>query len=437
MLLLTGASIAGVISATHEASAPPRAGSSAPPASSPPCVTERRPQRRAPRTRAAAPRCDRPTSSRSCARPTSRAAAPATRTTRSRTSRSRSPTRARGRSRVAEHEPSDEDQPASRAHPAGQAARRSPRPTTSTTRCPKPARAQALERRREGRPRRRGAHRPPAGRGARPLRRRVEGRRHASRPARHPLRAAPGARHQDVEGLAAQGRPGLRAGRRPTCASSPRSPASRPSASRCPTGTARWSTWATSTRRRPKGWSPLTVWLGKDIAGKAIGTDLAKQPHILVAGTTGSGKSGCVNAMLSSILLRATPNEVRLVLVDPKQVELNLYESIPHLLTPVVTSPRLAANVLQNLIKEMEERYSLMSGARTRNIVELNRLRVARGRAAAALHPLRDRRAGRPDDGRARARSRTRSSAWPRSRAPWASTWCWPPSARAWTSSPA
>src|SRR4051794_7924432 len=129
----------------------------------------------------------------------------------------------------------------------------------------------------------------------------------------------------------------------------------------------------------PEGWSPLTVWLGKDIAGKAIGTDLAKQPHVLVAGTTGSGKSGCVNAMLSSILLRATPNEVKLVLVDPKQVELNHYESIPHLITPVVTSPRLAANVLANLIKEMEERYGLMSRARTRNILELNRQREAAG----------------------------------------------------------
>ncbi|MEA2482857.1 MAG: segregation ATPase FtsK/SpoIIIE, family, partial [Thermoleophilaceae bacterium] len=129
----------------------------------------------------------------------------------------------------------------------------------------------------------------------------------------------------------------------------------------------------------PDGWSPLTVWLGKDIAGKAIGTDLAKQPHVLVAGTTGSGKSGCVNAMLSSILLRATPNEVKLVLVDPKQVELNHYESIPHLITPVVTSPRLAANVLANLIKEMEERYTLMSRARTRSIIELNRQREASG----------------------------------------------------------
>ncbi len=129
----------------------------------------------------------------------------------------------------------------------------------------------------------------------------------------------------------------------------------------------------------PKGWSPLSVWLGKDIAGKAIGTDLAKQPHILIAGTTGSGKSGCVNAMLSSVLLRSDPNEVRMVLVDPKRVELNHYEGIPHLLTPVVTSPRLAANVLQNLIKEMEERYGVMSKAKTRSLVELNRVRVKQG----------------------------------------------------------
>ncbi len=129
----------------------------------------------------------------------------------------------------------------------------------------------------------------------------------------------------------------------------------------------------------PAGWSPLTVWLGKDIGGKAIGTDLAKQPHILIAGTTGSGKSGCVNALLSSILLRATPNEVRLVLVDPKQVELNYYEQIPHLLTPVVTSPRLAANVLQNLIREMEQRYTHMAPLRARNIIELNKIRVKMG----------------------------------------------------------
>jgi DNA segregation ATPase FtsK/SpoIIIE, S-DNA-T family len=127
------------------------------------------------------------------------------------------------------------------------------------------------------------------------------------------------------------------------------------------------------------GASPLAVWLGKDISGHAVWTDLARMPHLLVAGTTGSGKSGCVNAMLSSILLRATPNEVRMVLVDPKRVELNYYEEIPHLLTPVVTVPRMAANVLGNLIREMENRYEVMGQARCRNIVELNRSRSAGG----------------------------------------------------------
>jgi S-DNA-T family DNA segregation ATPase FtsK/SpoIIIE len=131
----------------------------------------------------------------------------------------------------------------------------------------------------------------------------------------------------------------------------------------------------------PKDWSPLTVWLGKDVAGKAIGADLTKMPHLLVAGTTGAGKSGAINAMLSSVLLRATPHEVRLVLVDPKQVELNHYESIPHLLTPVITSPRMAANALQNLVKEMEQRYGIMSLARTRGLIELNQARAKRGEA--------------------------------------------------------
>ncbi len=129
----------------------------------------------------------------------------------------------------------------------------------------------------------------------------------------------------------------------------------------------------------PTDWSPLTVWLGKDVAGKAIGADLSKMPHLLVAGTTGAGKSGAINAMLASVLLRATPHEVRLVLVDPKQVELNHYDSIPHLLTPVITSPRMAATALQNLVREMEQRYGIMSLARTRNLIELNRAREKRG----------------------------------------------------------
>ena len=129
----------------------------------------------------------------------------------------------------------------------------------------------------------------------------------------------------------------------------------------------------------PADWSPLTVWLGKDVAGKAIGADLAKMPHLLVAGTTGAGKSGAINAMLASVLLRASPHELRLVLVDPKQVELNHYESIPHLLTPVITSPRMAANALQNLVREMEQRYGTMSLARTRSLPELNKVREGRG----------------------------------------------------------
>jgi S-DNA-T family DNA segregation ATPase FtsK/SpoIIIE len=132
-------------------------------------------------------------------------------------------------------------------------------------------------------------------------------------------------------------------------------------------------------RPRPKDHSPLTVWLGKDVSGKAIGADLAKMPHILVAGTTGAGKSACINAMLSSILLNATPDEARLVLVDPKQVELNHYEDVPHLLTPVITSPRQAANALQNLVREMEWRYGIMSMKRTRSLNELNRVRTEEG----------------------------------------------------------
>ena len=132
---------------------------------------------------------------------------------------------------------------------------------------------------------------------------------------------------------------------------------------------------------RPKGSSPFAVWLGKDVSGQSVWTDLALMPHALVAGTTGSGKSGCINSMLCSILLHSSPNDVRLVLVDPKRVELNHYERLPHLLTPVVTNPRMAANVLANLIGEMESRYEVMEEARARSLVELNRTRKKTGAA--------------------------------------------------------
>jgi DNA segregation ATPase FtsK/SpoIIIE, S-DNA-T family len=129
----------------------------------------------------------------------------------------------------------------------------------------------------------------------------------------------------------------------------------------------------------PTSASPLSVWLGKDISGASVWADLARMPHILIAGTTGSGKSGCINTMLCSILLRATPDELRMILVDPKRVELGLYESIPHLLTPVVSSPKAAAAVLANVLTEMDKRYERMSIARARNLPELNRVLLERG----------------------------------------------------------
>jgi DNA segregation ATPase FtsK/SpoIIIE, S-DNA-T family len=131
----------------------------------------------------------------------------------------------------------------------------------------------------------------------------------------------------------------------------------------------------------PSSSSPLSVWLGKDISGASVNADLARMPHILIAGTTGSGKSGCINTMLCSILLRATPDDVRMILVDPKRVELGLYESIPHLLTPVVSSPKQASAVLTNVLTEMERRYERMSLARARNLPELNRALRKRGEA--------------------------------------------------------
>ena len=129
----------------------------------------------------------------------------------------------------------------------------------------------------------------------------------------------------------------------------------------------------------PGAASPLSVWLGKDISGNAVWTDLARMPHLLIAGTTGSGKSGCINTLLTSILLRATPDDCRMILIDPKRIELSYYESIPHLLTPVVSSPKEASAVLQNLLAEMERRYERLSLVRARSLPEANRALRQRG----------------------------------------------------------
>ncbi|WP_407060465.1 DNA translocase FtsK [Burkholderia ubonensis] len=118
--------------------------------------------------------------------------------------------------------------------------------------------------------------------------------------------------------------------------------------------------------------SQLTIAMGKDITGHPVVTDLAKAPHMLVAGTTGSGKSVAINAMILSLLYKATPEDVRLIMIDPKMLELSVYEGIPHLLAPVVTDMKLAANALTWCVGEMEKRYRLMSAVGVRNLAGFN-----------------------------------------------------------------
>jgi DNA segregation ATPase FtsK/SpoIIIE, S-DNA-T family len=118
--------------------------------------------------------------------------------------------------------------------------------------------------------------------------------------------------------------------------------------------------------------SPLSLALGKDISGKPVIVDLARMPHLLVAGTTGSGKSVAVNAMILSLLYKAEPRQVRMILIDPKMLELSVYEGIPHLLAPVVTDMKLAANALMWGVAEMERRYRLMSTLGVRNLAGYN-----------------------------------------------------------------
>jgi len=135
--------------------------------------------------------------------------------------------------------------------------------------------------------------------------------------------------------------------------------------------------------------SPLTITLGKDIGGQPVVADLAKMPHLLVAGTTGSGKSVGVNAMILSLLYKSAPEEVRLILIDPKMLELSIYEGIPHLLAPVVTDMRQAANALNWCVAEMEKRYKLMSALGVRNIAGFNgKVREAKKRNEPLANPL-------------------------------------------------
>jgi len=119
--------------------------------------------------------------------------------------------------------------------------------------------------------------------------------------------------------------------------------------------------------------SKLTVALGKDINGRIVTADLAGMPHLLIAGSTGAGKSVAINAMIMSILYKATPEEVRLILVDPKRLELGNYEGVPHLYTPIITEPKLAANALRNAVREMERRLKLLATKGVRNIAQYNK----------------------------------------------------------------
>ena len=173
--------------------------------------------------------------------------------------------------------------------------------------------------------------------------------------------------------------------------------------------------------------SPLTLALGKDIGGQPVVADLARMPHLLIAGTTGSGKSVAINAMVLSLLYKCTPEHVRLIMIDPKMLELSVYEGIPHLLAPVVTDMKQAANALRWCVAEMERRYHAHGGARRAQPRRLQPQgagrpgggkpipdplidRAARrtgkfdgddaGAAAAAVHRRRHRRARRPDDDR-------------------------------------
>ncbi|QFK71038.1 DNA translocase FtsK [Pradoshia sp. D12] len=137
-----------------------------------------------------------------------------------------------------------------------------------------------------------------------------------------------------------------------------------------------------------KSGSKLLIALGRDISGEAVSAELNKMPHLLVAGATGSGKSVCINGIITSVLMRAKPHEVKMMMIDPKMVELNVYNGIPHLLAPVVTDPKKAAQALKKVVMEMERRYELFSHSGTRNIEGYNDLVTRQNLEEGEKNPL-------------------------------------------------
>ena len=189
----------------------------------------------------------------------------------------------------------------------------------------------------------------------------------------------------------------------------------------------------------------IPVYLGKDVAGTPLVVDLTTLPHLLIAGRTGTGKSVCLNSIIASMLMTRRPDEVRMLMIDPKMVELSPYKCLPHLMHPVVTDMRKAEAILGWAVEKMEERYHLLARAGVRHISvynqlgeeELMRAHPAGGRRgtqadphAHAVHRHRGRRVGRPDDDRRQGGRRATSSAWRRRAGRSAFTSCWPRKSR-------